>query len=471
MKKAIYYLFLLILISCSDETVQQIVTNSDLNTDTLRFKSIQDDITGKYKTLGFGIDATEPYLEYTYDKLQVIDVKKLIAERSYEYFYGEPAANRTFVFSGSDALDFSSEISRKYSGSIPIEGLTLGVKADITSSNLITSKYSYATCFANFYLKHMKLHSTQEVFNNYLTVGFSNAINTLSCEEIIKRYGTHVKTDIYTGGKLVVEYKSIINSDTKKKIVNAGISASVEKVFDVSIENKEDLSLKDQNSTYECKFKTDGGNPTSSFTGVITENTSSFSTSSWTNWTSSINESNSVCIEIGDNSLIPIYEFVTNSEKKAELKNAVENYIASKKINLISVVPLYMYKNTGTQNHFYTTDFSELGYGYEKWEYKKIAAFVCENQLTNTVPLHRFYRVTKEWFKTYFNHYYTREYSSGTKNYNYEGIECYVYPTQSGATKPLYQLWNPSTHDHYYTTDKNDIPSGYGSQTTCCYVY
>ena len=175
-------------------------------------------------------------------------------------------------------------------------------------------------------------------------------------------------------------------------------------------------------------------------------------------------------IDIGDQSLMAIYEFVADPAKREAIKAAVDNYILGKSFKIVPVVPLYMYINSSTSNHFYTTDWSELENGSGNWNYVKIAAFVCENQITNTVPFYRFYRVTKEWFKSYYNHYYTTVRSSGSA-YDYEKIQCYVYPYQQIGTTAFYQLWSSSKHDHYYTTNESDNPSGYGSKTICCYVY
>jgi len=88
MKKIFYFLFIFISLSCSDETIQQNITDSTYSDDTKRYKSSQDDSSGPYKTLGFGVNATEPYLEYSYAQLQVIDVEKLVTERPYEYYTG-----------------------------------------------------------------------------------------------------------------------------------------------------------------------------------------------------------------------------------------------------------------------------------------------------------------------------------------------------------------------------------------------
>jgi len=351
-----------------------------------------------------------------------------------------------------------------------IEGITLGLKADITTNYQITSKYSYATCYANMYLKHMKLFSTIEVLKNYLTTGFTNAINNYSCDEIIRLYGTHVNTDIYTGGKLTVEYKSIINSNSKKLVVNSGVSAAVEKVFSLSVENKADLALNSSNTSYVCSYKTDGGNPGASVIGVITDNTSPININTWG---STINDDNSVCIEVGDNSLVPIYEFVTDPVKKAELKTAVENYISSKNMNLIQVVPLYRYCNKDTKNHFYTIDENELGFNNSTWTYEGIAAFVGSTQESNMVPFFRFNKKTVVFLgKTYYDHYYTRDYASGINNgYTYERTY-YVYASQISGTVPLKQYFSSSRHDHFYYINPNsESLSGYSYNTDCCYVY
>lgn len=471
MKKNFYTLLILLLFSCQDETIHECLIDSVTNDNTcINYKSIQDDSSGEYKTLGYGVDATEPYLDYSYSQLQVIDVHRFATERSYELYIGKPAANRTFVISGADALDLSSELNRKFSGSAEIEGVTLGIKADMSSNYQITSKYSYATCYANIYVKHMQLMSTIEVLRNYLTTGFSNALLNYSCDEIIRLYGTHVKTDVYTGGRLTVEYKSIINSSSKKLVVNSGISAAIEKVFSVSAENKADISLKSLNSSYICNYKTDGGNPGSFAIGVITDNTTPINISTWSN---TINESNSVCIEVGDNSLIPIYEFVSDPVKKAELKNAVDSYISEKQINLIPVVPLFRYCHNNTSNHFYTIDDNEVGFNNSTWRYEGIAAFVSESAQPGMVPLYRFYRKFNMFLgPTYHDHYYTKDYLSGKNNGYIHEKTYYVYSTQVYGTVPLKQYHNLSKRDHFYCTNpSSENLSGWNYNGDCCYVY
>lgn len=469
MRKYIYIIpfFIFCFTSCTENLVEPLSEITPLSTSVIH-KAPSDDISGIYNVLGFGYDATDPYLEYSYSKLQVIDVNKLVSERSYEYFTGSPLANRTTIVAGADGSDFASEISSKFSGTVPIKAVTLGIRADITADYKITSKYSYATCYSNIYMKHMKLYSSQDILNSYLTPGFTNATNTLSCAEIINRYGTHVYTDIFTGGRLAVDYKSTINTESKKLVVNAGVSAAVGKVFNLSADNHADLSLNTSNTSYVCNYKTDGGNPGYNCIGIINETTAPVNINNWSN---TVNASNSVLIEIGDNSLIPIYEFVTDPTKKAELKTAVENYVLNKSFNVLPVVPLYRYCNKSTSNHFYTVS-TALGFNNSSWTYEGVAAYVSQTQQANMVPLYRFYRTIQIFLgPKYLDHYYTTVYSSGS-GFTYEGIECYVYPTQVEGTVPLYQYYNSSKRDHFYCTNPNsENLSGFSYNGACCYVY
>lgn len=465
-----YLLVIFSFLSCNDGLLNPKSEQNHL-TSGIKFKATTDDISGNYNVLGFGYDATDPYLEYTYSKLQVIDVQKLVSERSYEYFTGTPLANRTYIVAGSDAEDFASEIGTKFNGAVPVKAVTLGVRGDITAKCTITSKYSYAMCYSNIYMKHMKLYSSQDILNKYLTAGFVNSINTLSCAEIINRYGTHVYTDIFTGGRLAVEYKSTINTDFKKLIVNAGVSVAVGKVFNINADNHADLSLNTSNTSYVCNYKTDGGNPGYSCMGVINEASTPVNINNWSN---TVNASNSVLIEVGDKSLIPIYEFVTDETKKAELKTAVNNYVLSKGFTVLPVVPLYRYRNKSTSNHLYTINGNELS-GNSSWIYEGVAAYVSKTQQTDMVPLWRYYKAIQIFLgPKYLDHYYTTVKGSGSGYILENGgnPECYVYLKQIAGTMPLYQYYNSTKRDHFYCTDPSaESLSNYRYDCECCFVY
>jgi subtilisin family serine protease len=121
-------------------------------------------------------------------------------------------------------------------------------------------------------------------------------------------------------------------------------------------------------------------------------------------------------------------------------------------------VPLYRYWNPSIGDHFYTTDFNELGYGASGWGFERIECHVYTQQAPGTVPLYRY------WNPSIGDHFYTTDFNElgyGASGWSFERVECYVYNQQAAGTVPLYRYWNPSIGDHFYTTDFNEL--GYGA--------
>jgi hypothetical protein len=126
-------------------------------------------------------------------------------------------------------------------------------------------------------------------------------------------------------------------------------------------------------------------------------------------------------------------------------------------------VPLHRYWNVGLGDHFYTTDWAELGNGGWGWVYEGIACHVYAAPAPgappppNSQPLHRY------WNGEVANHFYTTNFAelgAGRDGWVYERVECHV-PAQAGAgTVPLYRYFNAALTDHFYTTEWGEL--GYG---------
>jgi Papain family cysteine protease/Repeat of unknown function (DUF5648) len=134
-------------------------------------------------------------------------------------------------------------------------------------------------------------------------------------------------------------------------------------------------------------------------------------------------------------------------------------------------VPLYRYWNPGIADHFYTTNWSELGAGRYGWNYEGIQCYVLAAQVAGTVPLYRY------WNSSIGDHFYTTSWSelgAGRYGWRYEGIQCYVAASRLAGTVPLYRYWNSRAGDHFYTTNWSELGSGrYGwvLEGIQCYVY
>jgi hypothetical protein len=133
-------------------------------------------------------------------------------------------------------------------------------------------------------------------------------------------------------------------------------------------------------------------------------------------------------------------------------------------------VPLYRYWNPTNTDHFYTTNWSDLGSGRYGWGYEGIQCYVVPQQTPGTVPLYRY------WNPGIGDHFYTTNYNelgAGRYGWSYEGIQCHVYTTPAVDRAPLYRYWNPTAGDHFYTTNWSDLGAGkYGwyFESVQCYV-
>jgi hypothetical protein len=132
--------------------------------------------------------------------------------------------------------------------------------------------------------------------------------------------------------------------------------------------------------------------------------------------------------------------------------------------------PLHRYWNPQATDHFYTTDWNELGWGKYGWSYEGVQCYVFAEQVPGSLPLYRY------WNPVAGDHFYTtnwNELENGRYGWNLEGIQGYVFAQPGPGDVPLYRYWNPSIGDHFYTTDWNELGAGrYGwsLEGIQCYV-
>ena len=85
-------------------------------------------------------------------------------------------------------------------------------------------------------------------------------------------------------------------------------------------------------------------------------------------------------------------------------------------------------------------------------------AYVYPTQESGTVPLYRY------WNPTVGDHYYTTNFNElgyGAYGWTFEHVECYVFPYQASGTVPFHEYWNASVGDHFYTINLDELgPSG-----------
>ncbi|MEH2463611.1 hypothetical protein [Nostoc sp.] len=129
---------------------------------------------------------------------------------------------------------------------------------------------------------------------------------------------------------------------------------------------------------------------------------------------------------------------------------------------IVKAVAFYDYYNPSTSNHFYTTNFGELGNG-SGYILKGIAAYIPKQQYSGTVPLYRYYSLAAS------DYLYTTNLSARDR-YVYQTIAGYVYapPAIANTTPPgppgppgtIALYYNSTASKHLYTTNFRELGSG-----------
>lgn len=117
-----------------------------------------------------------------------------------------------------------------------------------------------------------------------------------------------------------------------------------------------------------------------------------------------------------------------------------------------TLAPLHHYFHS-SNDHFYTTNWSELGGGGGDWTYQGITCYIVTAHDEGTQPLYRFYN------RSYGKHLYTTYYDevSGPQ-WIYEGIAGYVFTDQIVGTVPLHRWYRWQDGPlHYYTTNSGSL--------------
>ena len=130
-----------------------------------------------------------------------------------------------------------------------------------------------------------------------------------------------------------------------------------------------------------------------------------------------------------------------------------------------------LFRYWGNSDHFYTTNWNELGTGRHGWNYEGVQCYIHPRPATGSTPLFRYFngRITDHFYTTNWG-----ELGAGRSGWKLEGIQGYVYGRRRRGTVPLYRYWNGGIGDHFYTTSWGELGPGrhgWRYEGIQCYVY
>lgn len=461
--KKIYWLFGLILAicySCSELDDFSIIPSSEFSSPSLT-RTAGDE---KYDVVGYGYDVTGEYLHPLSVKSAVLNVEKYKKDYPGRLELGTASYGHDRMYYGYSSADYVKDITTEtkatYTMSYGNEKDTVFFSNTITNNAYLKTEYSYSSkySFASLdlvrNLKHIYFNDEINRLSQYLSDSFKEDLERLSPDRIVERYGTHVLTDIIIGGRYKLIFRSVItkarDASTKRRTVSSGFKSTLDGIgvsYNLEHIDTVDESLVKDNQHKELYVMFYGGSGTNLKydleKGIPT-------TIDIQSWEKSLSLANSCLNEINWKETYPIYEFVSDPIKKAQLKMAIQQYIKKSQLNIIELIPLYSYYHSDNNDHFTTID-SNIINVYDGWKLLGVEGYILKNNIGGTIMLYEYYD------ELGLDHYTTPYSNIETQypNYSKRSLLGYIYKNNSLETIPLYEYYNNKGMDHYITTIYN----------------
>lgn len=430
---------------------------------------------GQYQVLGYGYDITGEYLERQSIKLQILNIDSFVKKNGGLYHVESVNEINDNMYLGENFMNYVKDVIKKsdFSGSVAEKmakvdtekgevpySFSASYNGESTKKKSITTKETYFKVDQTKHLEQYILYAGPDTLSNYLTSYFKTKLNTVSPDDIVEEFGTHVLLDFLVGGRLSAYYTSTItdnlNSESKTHIAKAGATFALKKVglsFSGGSTSTEVETYQRKNTNWSCQVITKGGQHnghkvTISSEGVVNH------TLDFSEWQKSVDKNHCVLTEINFNKTYPIYDFIKDPVKKQQIKDAVIRYINNQKRPILKLKPMFQLKskNTGDTWWVYTKD--EVDYAVNRWgeEFQGLLGFVLAESDPDARPMYRLKsRKTSDTWYTF--DWGTVQYAIAKWNEEYSGIDGYLYANSHDDTRPLYRLKSRRTSDTWYTCD------------------
>ena len=290
-------------------------------------------VRDQFHLLGYGYDVTGEYADSASSRKQVVDVAKLAVAQPNSVqnwrstssgandIATEDAGGLVYAISGQtedyrfDGLDVEGQEKKKY------------FKKEISSyfpdSDAFLSKYIYGRQSLELINRILFFNWTVD---GYLTPSFLSDSKNLSSAELTEKYGTHVLTRINLGAKLTIMYQSETGQKDRRQAAALGYSVALAKTFGV-LSGYGDYWGKQSatgNFSQKMSYKATGGDVSKIKTIIVSK--TGVKKIDYSAWIESINTVAPELVELQN--IRPVYEFIKDPVKQAEVKKYFEEYLA-----------------------------------------------------------------------------------------------------------------------------------------------
>lgn len=317
----------------AEPVVESIYTNDSITVNDFTNYKAKPIVRDQYHLLGYGYDVTGEYADSASARKQVVDVAKLDAARAHTVqnwgstsssgsnVATQDAGGLVYAISGEtedyrfSGLDVKGQESKKY--------FKKEISNYFPNSEAFSSKYIYG--------RHSMEFITRILFFNwlvdgYLTPSFLFDSKILSPADLTEKYGTHVLTRINLGAKFTILYQSETQQKDRERAAELGFSVALAKTFGAFSGYLDYLGKQSATGNFSQKisFKATGGDVSKIKTMV--DSKTGITRIDYSDWIESINTVSPELVELQN--IRPVYEFIDDPVKKAEVKKYFEEYLA-----------------------------------------------------------------------------------------------------------------------------------------------
>lgn len=285
-----------------------------------------------YNFLGYGYDVTDQFVNEASVRASVLNVAAYASTGTNKINIPRSTETSWKNVIGKDAANLSERLSNMFEATTGFKVFGNTIQNAFPTSDFTNSNYVYA--YYSYYMIRKRFEFYYETtLNDFVTDDFRADITKLNAEQLVKKYGTHVLRDISVGAKFDVVYQANAVEGDKENISMEGQRYALKKTFGLMTGYLDPVNLKNLNANSSAKiyFSSTGGD----INKLKTETINNKLVLNISNWVSSTTEDKSRFVGIASDGLVPLYNFINDNNKKAEVKQYIEQYIKDKEVKLL----------------------------------------------------------------------------------------------------------------------------------------
>jgi hypothetical protein len=285
-----------------------------------------------YNLLGYGYDITGKYADTSAVRGQAINMAAFDAGNPNRVVTDLSATSTFNIINAVNAEDLSAQISARLTETNGLKQFKQAIVSPFADGNALSSAYVYGYYAVIIDQQRLKINAGNNLLVNYLTPSFVSDSQTLSAADLVKKYGTHVLSDIQLGAKFNIIYQAKTNSTSRLAAASAGFRYAIDKVFGLFSGALDPINTVDLNTVSSPKLVYEAKGADQS---KLKWNTSSKTpTLDITAWRLSSTEASAAFIDISPNGLIPLDALISDPIKQAEVKSFISNYLVAQQVKL-----------------------------------------------------------------------------------------------------------------------------------------